>query len=189
MLLLDKIEDPAQRLWYAQHALKGGWSRSVLESWIESDLYGRKGKAITNFKQTLPSVQSDMAEQALKDPYNLQFVTLESAKLQQLREKLDAGTSTDKIQQMKTYLKIVDEQLKAKELKVQEQLKQVDAAKKNVEAARQDYLKRNQDVEKLRLHKEEWKREEHLAAERLEGIEGDELGTSMHIRKKRKHKS
>lgn len=111
------------------------------------------------------------------------------AKLQQLREKLDAGTSTDKIQQMKTYLKIVDEQLKAKELKVQEQLKQVDAAKKNVEAARQDYLKRNQDVEKLRLHKEEWKREEYLATERLQGIEGDELGTSMHIRKKRKHKS
>jgi predicted nuclease of restriction endonuclease-like (RecB) superfamily len=79
MLLLDKVEDPAKRLWYVQQALEGGWSRSVLESWIESDLYGRKGKAITNFKQTLPPVQSDMAEQALKDPYNLQFVTLESA--------------------------------------------------------------------------------------------------------------
>lgn len=108
------------------------------------------------------------------------------AKLQQLREKLDAGTSTDKIQQMKTYLKIVDEQLKAKELKVQEQIKQVEAAKKNVEAARQDYLKRNQDVEKLRIHREEWKKEQQLALERLEGLEGDELGTSMHIRKKSK---
>ncbi|MBS0649432.1 MAG: DUF1016 family protein [Verrucomicrobia bacterium] len=79
MLLLDKIEDPAQRLWYVQQALNGGWSRSVLESWIESNLYERKGRAITNFKQTLPPIQSDMAEQALKDPYNLQFVTLESA--------------------------------------------------------------------------------------------------------------
>lgn len=79
MLLLDKVEDPTKRLWYVQQALKGGWSRSVLESWIESDLYGRKGKAITNFKETLPPAQSDMAEQALKDPYHLQFVTLESA--------------------------------------------------------------------------------------------------------------
>lgn len=79
MLLLDKVEDPTKRLWYAQQALAGGWSRSILESWIESDLCGRKGKAITNFKQTLPPIQSDMAEQALKDPYNLQFVTLESA--------------------------------------------------------------------------------------------------------------
>jgi len=79
MLLLDKVENPAKRLWYAQQALKGGWSRSILENWIESDLYGRKGKAITNFKETLPPAQSDMAEQALKDPYHLQFVTLESA--------------------------------------------------------------------------------------------------------------
>lgn len=79
MLLLDKVEDPAKRLWYAQQALTGGWSRSILESWIESDLYSRKGKAITNFKETLPPTQSDMAEQALKDPYHLQFVTLESA--------------------------------------------------------------------------------------------------------------
>lgn len=79
MLLLDKVEDATKRLWYAQQALEGGWSRTVLESWVESDLYGRKGRAITNFKQTLPPVQSDMAEQSLKDPYNLQFVTLEAA--------------------------------------------------------------------------------------------------------------
>lgn len=79
MLLLDKVEDPTQRLWYIQQTIEGGWSRSILESWIESDLYRRKGRAITNFKQTLPPIQSDMAEQALKDPYNLQFMTLESA--------------------------------------------------------------------------------------------------------------
>ena len=79
MLLLDKVEDSAQRLWYIQQTIEGGWSRSVLESWIESNLYGRKGRAITNFKHTLPPIQSDMAEQALKDPYNLQFMTLESA--------------------------------------------------------------------------------------------------------------
>ncbi len=44
MLLLDKVEDAAQRLWYIQQAIGGGWSRSVLESWIESNLYGRNGR-------------------------------------------------------------------------------------------------------------------------------------------------
>ena len=43
---------------------------------IESELYNRQGKAITNFKKTLPSPQSDMAQQSLKDPYIFDFLTL-----------------------------------------------------------------------------------------------------------------
>ena len=106
------------------------------------------------------------------------------AKLQQLREKLDAGTSTDKIQQIKYYLKVVDEKLKAKELKVKEQQKHVENAQKQVELARQDFLKKQQDVEKLRLHREEWEKEMRVLLEHLEGVESDELGSSMHARKK-----
>jgi predicted nuclease of restriction endonuclease-like (RecB) superfamily len=49
----------------------------MLEHWIESDLYKRQGKAVTNFKQTLLSVQSDLAEQVLKDPYNFSFLALD----------------------------------------------------------------------------------------------------------------
>lgn len=49
----------------------------MLEMWIESDLYKRQGKAITNFKQTLPIPQSDLAEQTLKDPYNFSFLALD----------------------------------------------------------------------------------------------------------------
>lgn len=79
MLLLDKVDDSTKRLWYVQQAIDGGWSRSTLETWIESNLYGRKGRAITNFKETLPVPQSDMAEQAIKDPYNLDFMTLSAA--------------------------------------------------------------------------------------------------------------
>ena len=45
--------------------------------WIESDLFGRQGKAITNFKATLPEPNSDLAEQTLKDPYNFDFLTLD----------------------------------------------------------------------------------------------------------------
>jgi predicted nuclease of restriction endonuclease-like (RecB) superfamily len=79
VLLINKLDDPTKRLWYAQQALENGWSRSTLETWIAADLYKRKGKAITNFKQSLPSPMSDMAEQVLKDPYNFGFMSLDAA--------------------------------------------------------------------------------------------------------------
>ncbi|MBX9744167.1 MAG: hypothetical protein K2X08_03030 [Chlamydiales bacterium] len=44
-------------------------------------------------------------------------------KLQQLRNALDEGTTTDKIEQMKLYMKVVDQQLAEKEKKVTEQKK------------------------------------------------------------------
>lgn len=77
MVILDKIEKQDQRLWYIQQTIENGWSRSMLEMWIESDLYKRQGKAITNFKNTLVSPQSDLAEQTLKDPYNFSFLALD----------------------------------------------------------------------------------------------------------------
>ncbi|OGI09947.1 MAG: hypothetical protein A2Y40_01785 [Candidatus Margulisbacteria bacterium GWF2_35_9] len=77
MVILDRIKDPNQRLWYIQQTLENGWSRSMLEHWIELDLYKRQGKAVTNFKQTLLLTQSDLAEQVLKDPYNFSFLALD----------------------------------------------------------------------------------------------------------------
>jgi predicted nuclease of restriction endonuclease-like (RecB) superfamily len=74
--LLEKLTDTAQRLWYAQQATTNGWSRSMLEHWIESDLYSRQGKAITNFKTALPPLQSDLASQIVRDPYNFDFLML-----------------------------------------------------------------------------------------------------------------
>ena len=56
-----------------------GWSRAVLHHQIESDLYLRQGKAITNFTKTLPPPQSDLALQTLKDPYIFSFLTLDSS--------------------------------------------------------------------------------------------------------------
>ncbi len=111
------------------------------------------------------------------------------AKLQQLRENLDAGTSTDKLQQMKVYLKVVDEKLRTKEVKVKDQQKHVENAKKQVEIARQDFLKKQQDVEKLRIHREEWEKEMKIVLEHIEGVESDELGSAMHVRKKSRKKT
>ncbi len=75
-VLLEKLKENKVRFWYAQKAIENGWSRSMLESWIESDLYGRQGKAITNFEVKLPKPHSDMAHQSLKDPYLFDFLTL-----------------------------------------------------------------------------------------------------------------
>ena len=74
--LLEKVKDPVERLWYAQQTLLHGWSRAVLVLQIESGLFKRQGRAITNFKATLPPPQSDLAQQVLKDPYNFDFLTL-----------------------------------------------------------------------------------------------------------------
>lgn len=76
IILLTKLKDYTQRLWYAQQALESGWSQNFLEDWIKSDLYSRQGKAISNFQITLPAQHSDLAEQSLKDPYCLDFLTL-----------------------------------------------------------------------------------------------------------------
>lgn len=74
--LLFKLKDPVQRLWYAQQTIANGWSRSMLVHWIESGLHRRQGKAITNFRSTLPPPGSDLAAQVVKDPYSFDFLTL-----------------------------------------------------------------------------------------------------------------
>src|SRR3990167_4976586 len=71
---MDKLESQQQRLFYIEKC----WSRSSLVMWIESDLYSRQGKAITNFKMTLPDLHSDLAQQTLKDPYNFDFLMIDT---------------------------------------------------------------------------------------------------------------
>ncbi len=83
VVLLQKLKDNTQRLWYAQKAINNGWSRSALESWIKSDLYQRDGKAISDFKATLPEPHSALAQQSFKDPYIFDFLTLFDDHLEQ----------------------------------------------------------------------------------------------------------
>ncbi len=66
----------ASGLYFHQPTLEHGWSRAILTIQIESDLYGRQGKAISNFTNTLPSPQSDLVQHTLKDPYIFDFLTL-----------------------------------------------------------------------------------------------------------------
>ena len=76
LAILAKCKQHDEALYYAQATQTYGWSRSVLVHQIESGLWQREGKAITNFEQTLPAAQSDLAVQMLKDPYKFDFLSL-----------------------------------------------------------------------------------------------------------------
>ncbi len=76
-VLLDKLPTLEERLFYIQKCIQNGWSKAVLVHQIESDLYHRQGKAITNFELTLPKYQSDLARETFKNPYLFDFLGIE----------------------------------------------------------------------------------------------------------------
>lgn len=79
-LLLDKYrDDHIKREWYAEQAIKNGWSRSTLSLHIKSELYDRQAlenNKTSNYRQQLPLPQSDLAHEMLKNPYNFDFLTI-----------------------------------------------------------------------------------------------------------------
>lgn len=66
ILILKKIKQIDEALFYINQTVENNWSRSVLEYQIESNLFLRQGKAITNFKYTMPEIESDLANALLK---------------------------------------------------------------------------------------------------------------------------
>ena len=74
--IISKCKDMKEALYYVQNTITHNWSRNVLVHQIESALYKREGKAITNFPLTLPKPQSDLARQTLKDPYVFDFLSM-----------------------------------------------------------------------------------------------------------------
>ena len=87
IVLLEKSKDVEQRLWYARATIEHGWSRNVLVHQIESKLFERQGQAVTNFERALPTPQSDLARELLKDPYNFEFLTLQQDAVERDLEK------------------------------------------------------------------------------------------------------
>lgn len=76
IVLLDKVADMDERKWYIKKSAENGWSRNVLVHQIESNLYQRQVLAdkVTNFEHRLPSPQSELAGQTMKDPYVFDFI-------------------------------------------------------------------------------------------------------------------
>ena len=111
-------------------------------------------------------------------------------KLTKFLDELNEGTTSDKISTHERYLKkVVDEELKTEEKKVADQAKVVKKAEEEVEKARKERLKKNQDVEKLKLHKKEWEKEALAEGLKVEASETDELGSTAHsMRKRSRHK-
>lgn len=93
-LLMNKLENKETRLWYAQKTIENGWSRNVLAHQIELKLFERQGNVISNFSKTLPQVQCDLVQNALKDSYIFDFLTIdEKAKEAELEKQLVANIS------------------------------------------------------------------------------------------------
>ena len=76
-MILDKCKgNPEKALFYVKKTLENNWSRAVLMNFLDTDLYERQGKAITNFSLTLPAEQSELAQAITKDPYNFDFISI-----------------------------------------------------------------------------------------------------------------
>ncbi len=76
ILIFTKCQSKAEARFYIDQTLQQGWSRDVLALQLKSNLYARAGKAVSNFSRTLPSPQSDLAQQTLKDPYTFDFMAM-----------------------------------------------------------------------------------------------------------------
>lgn len=75
--IIDKCKgNPQKALFFVQKTIENNWSRAVLLNFLDTDLYERQGKAITNFRDKLPLAQGDLAQQITKDPYCFDFLTL-----------------------------------------------------------------------------------------------------------------
>lgn len=76
-LIIDRCKKNQRKaLFFVKETLQNNWSRAVLLNFLDTNLYERQGKAITNFKLSLPAEKSDLAQQITKDPYNFDFLTL-----------------------------------------------------------------------------------------------------------------
>lgn len=78
--IIDKCKgDVHKALFFVRKVIQNSWGRNVLLNFLDTDLYEREGKAITNFGKTLPALQSDLAQQVTKDPYVFNFFSMTEA--------------------------------------------------------------------------------------------------------------
>ena len=75
--IIDKLyAQPEKAMFYVCETAKNGWSRAVLMHFMDTSLYERQGKAVSNFAVALPEPDSDLAQEVTKDPYCFDFISL-----------------------------------------------------------------------------------------------------------------
>ena len=75
--LIEKLGDAELRDWYGAKDIAHGWSRPVLAHQIKTHLHLREGAAASNFPHALEPVDSELAQQITKDPFTLEFLTID----------------------------------------------------------------------------------------------------------------
>lgn len=98
--LLPKAKDEATRAFYILETMANGWSRDVMLLQVDNDYVKAKGKAVTNFDNTLPPPQSDLAKYAFKDPYKFSFLGTVALQNELDLEKSLASKVTDFLLEM-----------------------------------------------------------------------------------------
>ena len=86
-----KVKSKEQRLWYINKTIENGWSKNILAHQIDTNIYARQieQKKISNFSTNLPTLQSELALETMKDPYVFDFIELkEDAQEKDLEEAL-----------------------------------------------------------------------------------------------------
>ena len=84
-----------EALFYVRKTIENGWSRAMLLNFMSADLYSKQGKAPNNFSASLPGIQSDLASELLKDPYNFDFLMLTEGYREAELERALIGSITD----------------------------------------------------------------------------------------------
>lgn len=74
--ILEKVKTLEERTFYIHHAVEQGWSRNTLSNQIDTRLFFRQGKAISNFKGKMSTDQYVITQQTLKDPYVFDFLNI-----------------------------------------------------------------------------------------------------------------
>lgn len=76
IILIQKVKDKELRYWYMEQTFQNGWSKDILSLMIKSEVHKRVGNLVSNFKHTLPPLDSDLVQQSFKDPYKFDFLTI-----------------------------------------------------------------------------------------------------------------
>ena len=92
--IISKCKSINEAFFYINKITTEGWSRALLEHQLASNLYEIQGSAITNFDATLPTSQSKLAKELLKQEYDLSFITVEEVKKEKDLENALANNIT-----------------------------------------------------------------------------------------------
>ena len=91
LLILNKLTDPAARLYYLRATAQFGWSRNVLLTQIKAGAFERavKEKKTHNFPLALPDQLAEQADEMMKSRYNLEFLGIgQAVKERDLEDRL-----------------------------------------------------------------------------------------------------